>query len=315
MVSICDSSERDRNRIEMNVEGGVVDRAEQIKWWDALDELRDQGTLGVDRALQMVRRCRHPDAQWLAALVPRCATRESLCEVMRKQGVDPRALFLAWSSTWERTHGQLVRVAAMGYAPALAQLAEMSEGHVAYDAAAQSAALGDRRGLFSLGLCYERGIGCEHNLNKATELYREAAELGCGTAQDIYGSMVFSRLDWERFYWRGLAAERKVNSDTFCKDVIQLLPSFENGQCGRILHTAAPFIARNLNTKACSAFRRSVTLGMLEQLQQVLQLHRAMLGRARDAIACWGVVGRRLGVARDMRVMIAKIAWREPWHW
>jgi hypothetical protein len=49
----------------MNASGGrVVDLAEQMKWWDALDAFADE--LGVEKGLQMARECRHSDAQWLA---------------------------------------------------------------------------------------------------------------------------------------------------------------------------------------------------------------------------------------------------------
>jgi hypothetical protein len=40
-----------------------------------------------------------------------------------------------------------------------------------------------------------------------------------------------------------------------------------------------------------------------------------MLRRARDAVACWSIVGIRRGLVKDVRVMIAKMAWEEPWQW
>jgi hypothetical protein len=46
-----------------------------------------------------------------------------------------------------------------------------------------------------------------------------------------------------------------------------------------------------------------------------MELHGAMLQRARRAIDCWSMAGRRLRVVRDMRVMIAKMAWEEVWRW
>jgi hypothetical protein len=85
------------------------------------------GTHSKHRAVEMARECQHPDAMWLTALLPPFVTRESfLCRVMRKQGDDPRALFLAWSLAWDRAPAELMQVAAMGHA----QLVEMSEGYV-----------------------------------------------------------------------------------------------------------------------------------------------------------------------------------------
>jgi hypothetical protein len=50
---------------EMN---GVVDMAEQIKWWDALFTHWDR--TNVQAGLQKARDGQHPDAQWLASLFP-----------------------------------------------------------------------------------------------------------------------------------------------------------------------------------------------------------------------------------------------------
>jgi hypothetical protein len=50
-------------------------------------------------------------------------------------------------------------------------------------------------------------------------------------------------------------------------------------------------------------------------LGRVGELHAAMLGRARRAIDCWSVAALRCGVVKDVRVMIAKMAWAEAWRW
>jgi hypothetical protein len=56
-------------------------------------------------------------------------------------------------------------------------------------------------------------------------------------------------------------------------------------------------------------------LARVHWAQRVLELHGQLLGRARSAIDCWSVAARRLGVAKDIRVMIAKMAWEEVWRW
>jgi hypothetical protein len=79
----------------MNAEG--VELAEQIKWWDALDELLVRTSdAHIEKGLQMARECRHPDAQWLAALFPAgtAVTMQRLYAVMLEQGEDARALCL-----------------------------------------------------------------------------------------------------------------------------------------------------------------------------------------------------------------------------
>jgi hypothetical protein len=53
----------------------------------------------------------------------------------------------------------------------------------------------------------------------------------------------------------------------------------------------------------------------VEDLERVFELHAAMLRRARRAIDCLSMAGRRRGVVKDMRVMIAKMLWAEAWRW
>jgi hypothetical protein len=78
--------------------GPVVDRGELIKWADALDAFAWKfGVVTVQQGLERARKCRHPDAQWLAALFPgdTLVTPQRMLEVMLQQDDDPRALFFS----------------------------------------------------------------------------------------------------------------------------------------------------------------------------------------------------------------------------
>jgi hypothetical protein len=298
----------------------VVDKAELIKWWDVQDLIHYSANDGaVEGAVAMARECRHPDAQWLASLFPAgtAVRRDSMRRVMLEQGHDPRALFIASRlSSEDRT--RVVRAAEMGYAPAQAIMASTAmadhsspSGRLAWAESASSQ--GDRRGLFMLAGHYARGRGCIKNVAKAKELYREAAELGDPAAQVRHGELSFGPLDWERFHWWGLAATRNfIYTDQFFCAIGALLPSFERGENGRILHTVVPVVRNSANLRerldSVFCFRQAVT-------DRLLGVHDAMLGRARAAIACWAAVARRLGLVKDMRVMIGKMAWEEPWRW
>jgi hypothetical protein len=69
--------------------------------------------------------------------------------------------------------------------------------------------------------------------------------------------------------------------------------------------------------KQGAGFRFAMSGGgfTVAQLERVIELHAAMLGRARRAMVCWSMAGRRLGVVKDVRVMIAKMLWEEAWRW
>jgi hypothetical protein len=71
----------------------------------------------------MVRDCRHPDALWLAALLPApgvAVTRESVRQVLLGHSEDARAIYIAWRISHKHDKGPLRRAVAMGYAPAQA---------------------------------------------------------------------------------------------------------------------------------------------------------------------------------------------------
>jgi hypothetical protein len=119
----------------------------------------------------------------------------------------------------------------------------------------------------------------------------------------------------ERFYWWSLAVVRGRGQQWFLRGTVLLLPSFENGGLGRILHTAAPLLSSNMNVARQEVFGQILYGDTWQELLRVLELHEAMLDRARRAIACWSGVGRRRGLVKDMRVMIAKMLWEEPWRW
>jgi hypothetical protein len=228
----------------MNAEGlVVVDRAEQIKWWDALDALflsaEEDASVDVEEWLQMARACLHPDAQWVASLLPpgEPATLERVREVLEAQGDDPRALLLRWKVSEEpKDRGLLRRAAETGYAPAEAAFSERATGYEGFSWAQREAEKRDRVGLFQLGLRLRTGTSCERDMKRALELYRQSAELGYPRAQLLYGLLAFGDLQWERFYWCGLAATRGIDAHTYGATVCQLLPSFVKGEHCRIMH-------------------------------------------------------------------------------
>jgi hypothetical protein len=312
-----------RRRGKREVKVKKMDRAEQIKWWDAVDLIVGKyGLVDTMRAVEMARECRHPDAQWLASLFP---VGESvgvwgMLRVLGELTDDARAVFL---------HGRLMhdldtirRAAAMGSTPAEAYLAGVLHFNLGAEEecflrAELAASRGDRCGLFELAHCFLAGRGCAADKARAITLFRDSAALGHAQAQHYYGRWGFGVHDWERFYWWGCAASRGCRVEEFRDAVEELLPKFERGELGRVLHTVAPLMAEKLEfwlryyldaSSQCEERERA----LCEQLQS---LHRAMCNRARDAILCWSMAGRRLRVVKDMRVMIAKMAWAEVWRW
>jgi hypothetical protein len=300
--------------LRMNEGAPFVDREEKIKWCDALDLVHAE-VFDHAKFLQLARECRHPDAQWFSSLFPAgvAVSREQMREVLLKHRKDPRALYVAWKLASDES---LLQVAAlMCYAPAQAHLASFSHGG-AFQLAVAAAAKGDRRGISQLAYCYRFGWGCGRSRTMASDLYREAAELECGTSAYFCGELAFGEFDLERYEW-WLRASRRGFPHLGFDAILRLLPSFEEGEHGRILHVGAQVVRAGLAvpSRTPGGTERIVREDKREKLLRLVELHEAMLGRATQAIACWSIVGRRCGVVKDIRLMIAKMAWAELWQW
>jgi TPR repeat protein len=176
----------------------VVDRAELIKWYDALDALTgNTRPRDVEKGLRMARECQHPDARWLAALFPPGAgvTQQRIHEEMLEQGDDPRATWLAWAcgGRQEEDEGLLRRAAGTGYAPAQVALATLPGGGAEFLSLLEKAgAQNDRNALFVLGQWRQRQ---GDDAKKAIDLLRRAAELNQRLAQVLYARFAFGASD------------------------------------------------------------------------------------------------------------------------
>jgi hypothetical protein len=132
-----------------------------------------------------------------------------------------------------------------------------------------------------------------------------------------YGKLAFQEDDWQRYHWWERAGMKRLEVFLFQfpSDVARILPRLERSENGRLLHTVALLIRTHLHVATLTVFGRAVSEEELKKLQRVVQLHDALLQRARCATACMSIVARRCGLVKDVRVMIAKMAWKEPWHW
>ncbi len=287
-------------------------RADAVRWSDALDSFLETR---FDEGLRLARDSRHPDAQWLCSTVPAGdVTGEGLKRAMVAQGEDPRALFMLYCLRDGQQH--LRRAAELGYAPAQADLVLMAEDKDAFAWAERAAVQGDRWGLYQLADLLEDGRGCERDRSKAVALFGEAADLGCGRSQSSYGTLAFGERDWQRYYWWGRAAARGIACFHLREGVIGLLPLFEQGECSRILFAIGLVLKEGLNVLQGTLFGHPLkAMDEMDKLHQVVLLYEAMQERARRAVVCWSIVGRRLGVAKDVCVLIAKMALEEAWQW
>jgi hypothetical protein len=106
-----------------------ADKADLIRWWDALDQLAGSySPTNIPLGLRLARRCQHPDAQWLSSLFPdsdSAVTKDEMLRVMQGQGEDLRAMHIRGSLLRcdDFAKDLLQRAAELGYAPAQAAMA------------------------------------------------------------------------------------------------------------------------------------------------------------------------------------------------
>jgi hypothetical protein len=240
--------------MESGAPSSVVDMAEQIKWWDVLDAFSPHAD--VTAVLEMACACRHPDAQWLCSLFPdgvvvsavtragallssTAATRQAMLDVLvrlEKANGDPRAGYVAWRLSMERSHPVppvLWRAAERGYAPALGAAGALLK---LYEWAERASELGDRRGMYALGCCFVTGKGCAVDKERAGELIREAARLGCPEAMYDYCNahfLAFGVLDCERVRLLARAAVWEYGAKLFCDAAVALLRPLSAARASR----------------------------------------------------------------------------------
>jgi TPR repeat protein len=151
----------------------LVNKAEEIKWWNALAVLLFEGFCDMERGLELARHSLHPDAQWLAALFPAgvAVSRDSMCQVMVRQGDDPRALLFASRFGSPPSKEWLLRAAEMGYAPAqmFAALLSVGDFDARFQWAAKSSAQGYREAVGLLGCYLVAGWGFERDEKRGIE--------------------------------------------------------------------------------------------------------------------------------------------------
>ncbi len=150
-------------------------------------------------------------------------------------------------------------------------------------------------------------------------LWREAALLGDATAQYYYAVRAFAGSDWRRYRWLGRAA---ANGDraaplSIVYDTVGQLQRFDARtpgaarivfEIGRVLRGHVSRSGHVFGVQVANGEHRAAAV-------RAVALHRAWEESAREALRAWTRVGRRAGVVRDVRKMIAQLVWAERHVW
>jgi hypothetical protein len=94
--------------------------------------------------------------------------------------------------------------------------------------------------------------------------------------------------------------------------VFELAPLFEKGEHCRMLRIAARMFRKCIRDVEEQS---PIDDTKLWKMQRVIGLREKVFQRVRTAIDCWSLVARRIGVVKDIRVVIGKMVWDEAWRW
>ncbi len=82
-----------------------------------------------------------------------------------------------------------------------------------------------------------------------------------------------------------------------------------------VFELGAVFKTAQLNVKCETIYGKIASMAMLKAAQACVKLHDEWCERAMVAIECWIGVARQLGVVKDLRLLIARMLWKERALW
>ena len=148
-----------------------------------------------------------------------------------------------WKPDYDRAIQHYLKAGELGDSDAYAYAGMVYEHIVpsnddeAYKCYCKAYDLGSKRVLSCLGACYEFGIGCEQDMDKAMELFRRGAEMGDGLSQmslaEIYdegrGGVEQDPKEALRLY-REASKNGIDEADEMVKDLEEYFRSLDRGQ-------------------------------------------------------------------------------------
>lgn len=272
---------------------------------------RNRFDMDIPRSLKLASSCSHPEAQWLSGLFSgrKVQTADEARNVFLAQPEDDaRALcfgemILEWNN--ERDVDRLRRSSELGHSFAQAMFAWKLDGKERFKLAEAAAAQRERDGFRCLGCCFEDGVGCEKNLEKAKECFLICAELGHAAAMESLGGL-FEKSDPQRWFWLGLAAENG-ESEWFLSGFGEQVLAFDSGS-GRaaVVFAIGRALKGRVNFSTSQAFGRYCSI---EPANRAILFFTFQLSSCRKAVDTWTIVASRLGVVRDVRKLIGQLIW------
>ena len=304
------------------------------KWFAARDVF-----LGINgheqnlaEGLQLASQCDDEDAHWLcdtfiAAACDGCCGGESVAPTSPAEAravflhagpTDPRALAFAALVVFPYKKEELRQAAELGLAFAQGFLASLLADRTEKRAwAFRAAEQGDPQGMCIAAEAVRDECGASEVRRScaALALLRGAAERGWMEAQVRFG-MTFSWDEPERYTW--MAKGRPFVNSFMLDEIPKQLEAFDVAAPESAARAARRRVVNEIGRALCghvdvaegNVFGRSVKQRQkLLAAERAVQLYQEWCERWRNAALCWVLVGRRLGICRDVVGIIARMVW------
>ncbi len=286
---------------------------EQLAWYKIRDLFfgTNGATQNLQKALELAAICEHPDAVWLTKLfVGRhpAQARHVFLECKNNGKATNNGKAICFGAAFDRSWDNIKQAADLGDAYAQSIMAIRSIGKKRFKYAQKSAAQGERDGFYWLGHWYY--CGRDKNRDKAKENFLIAANLG-------YIEAMFMLVDFydednpQRFVLLGKAAVNGANSLPFLTAMeVQLLNfKYGTGQANIVFAIGRVLKGHIDNEKQTVFGLYRLYRSNISFANQAFLFYEYQLKSYRNAVDIWTIIGKRLGVVKDIRKMIGLMIW------
>jgi hypothetical protein len=202
----------------------------------------------------------------------------------------------------------LERAARLGNPLAQAAIAKKSDVQSKWNWAEKAARQGEREGFFELGTCYMYGYGCTKDETKAKELYLRAAKLGLVDAMSDY-AWLLKKSNPERYVWLAKVCSRG-GSSRFFTDLWDQMRNFNAGNGhASVVFAIGRVLRKQINVEKRIIFGKLEGTYLLGQAMDAVQFYKDICQAARRAVDTWSMIGARVRIVKDVRLIIAKLIW------
>ncbi len=292
----------------------VLDKND-VLWYDAQEEIvKAYDTYrSPSRGFALARRSSHIDAKWLLSIISEEVTAGSDAKrLISKRGneQDGRTLFFLGAIT--PFNDRLILLAAeAGYSTAHGEMARWSSDFTKkFFWALRGAMIGDRSSMRCLADCllWGRG-GVEKDEKLSLEFRIEAARRGDGCACYELAEDHFCKDDIvTQYFWKIQAAKHDIE---FLAITLHKLKKVNKRG---VLFIVGQTLFGNV-TKVTVFGYRGLENGLVERAENLVEFYSRRCDESRTECVMWVMIGRRLGVNKDVRKIIARKLWegRKTW--